>query len=89
MYYPHELACVIILTTQSNEEYKIIRRILSEIVAVLEDYRAKYDPNTYQSSRLIAALLPAREILLHEVCHRKNHSLFTIVARQKLTFQQK
>ncbi|KAA1089020.1 hypothetical protein PGT21_004309 [Puccinia graminis f. sp. tritici] len=60
------IPCVIILTTQSNEEYKIIRRILGEILAVLEDYRSKYDPNTYQSSRLIAALLPAREILLHE-----------------------
>ncbi|KAA1105160.1 hypothetical protein PGTUg99_019840 [Puccinia graminis f. sp. tritici] len=60
------IPCVIILTTQSNEEYKIIRRILGEILAVLEDYKSKYDPNTYQSSRLIAALLPAREMLLHE-----------------------
>ncbi|WAQ90568.1 hypothetical protein PtA15_12A558 [Puccinia triticina] len=60
------IPCVIILTTQSNEEYKIIRRILGEILAVLKDYSSKFDPNTDQSSRLIAALLPAREMLLHE-----------------------
>ncbi|POV99758.1 hypothetical protein PSHT_13405, partial [Puccinia striiformis] len=60
------IPCVIILTTQSNEEYKKIRHILGEILVVLKDYSSKFDPDTYQASRLIAALMPAREILVHE-----------------------
>ncbi|KAI7945367.1 hypothetical protein MJO29_011755 [Puccinia striiformis f. sp. tritici] len=60
------IPCVIILTTQSNEEYKKIRHILGEILVVLKDYSSRFDPDTYQPSRLIAALMPAREILVHE-----------------------
>ncbi|PLW42610.1 hypothetical protein PCANC_11745 [Puccinia coronata f. sp. avenae] len=60
------IPCVIILTTQSNEEYKMIRRILASIVAALEAQSSAYDPNTYKTSRLITILLPAREMLTHE-----------------------
>jgi len=60
------LPCVIFLTTRSNEEYKAIRRILASILAVLEDHSRRYDPSTFDSSSLISALLPAREILVHE-----------------------
>jgi hypothetical protein len=59
------------LTTQSNEEYKMIRRILASIVAALEAQSSAYDPNTYKTSRLITILLPAREMLTHEVRRRK------------------
>lgn len=58
--------CIIYLTARSNEEYKMIRQILSEVVTLLTNYIPQYDPDTYRPSTLITVLLPSKAMLLHE-----------------------